>query len=112
MSEVIKTKRVWIAWTNSDTTEGRGQAYPYCISESRATAIRVGDRAGVMGSDCDVRLFDSPLIDGKWLVPGFFTNPTMDDQSQDLKYHKFQEAVLKAKASGLDDETIKTLTKT
>lgn len=35
----------------------------------------------------------------------------MDDISHDLKHQKFEEAILKAKEAGLDEQTIKILTK-
>ena len=39
------SKKVWIAWGNTDLTEGKGAAYPKHICELEATAIRLGKKA-------------------------------------------------------------------
>lgn len=110
MSEPMKTKRVWIAWGNTDITEGRGQMFPFVISESRACCIRNGKRAYVMGSDCPVEPFECPYVDGRWLAPARFERPSKEDEQADKRQQELEAAIEKARAAGLDEATIKTLT--
>jgi hypothetical protein len=103
------TKTFWIAWTNTDTTEGRGWAYPLVISESRATAIRLGKKRGVMGGDCSVTPFESVKLDGRWLFPALLSEPNTVDLLEDWKYAQREDAIKKVRAAGIDEETIKSL---
>jgi hypothetical protein len=133
MSKKIKTKTFWIAWSNTDLTEGRGYAYPLAISESRvlfvspygvqslqyayplaisesrACAIRMGRKGGVMGSDCHVEPFESPFVNGQYLFPAHIYFPEKEDDAGDKKYESRQKAIETAKAAGLDEATIKAL---
>lgn len=109
MSEKPKTKTVWIAWTNSDLTEGRGYSYPLAISESRACAIRLGRNCSVMGTDCYVEPFESHYIGGRWLAPVRFDTPEPIDIEDDKKHEARLKAIVAAKTAGLSDETIAAL---
>ncbi len=106
-----KTKKVWIVWTNTDLTEGRGQQYPFCVTECKATAIRHAHKSGVMGSDASVEPFDAPMINGNWLVPARFENPSKEDLIKDKQLSEYEAACAKALAAGLDKETILALSK-
>ena len=105
----MKTKKVWIAWTNSDLTEGRGYSFPLAISESRSCALRLGKKMGVMGTDCMVEGFEAIQVDGRWLAPFRFEPPEDIDILDDKKYEARQKAIAAAKAAGLDDKTIEDL---
>jgi hypothetical protein len=105
----LETKQVWIAWTNTDLTEGRGWEQPLCISESRATALRLGKKGYVMGSDCRVEPFNAVKIDGRWLAPVYIVPPTTQDAAADRAYKKREAAIDKALAAGIDTETLNDL---
>lgn len=49
--------------------EGRGFPYPYAVSENYETATRLGAKRSVQGCDCDVRMFETLIIDNKHYVP-------------------------------------------
>lgn len=106
---MTKTKRFWIAWTNSDLTEGRGYTYPLAISESRACAIRLGYKGSTMGCDCYVEAFDAPYVEGRYLFPSLIHTSSSLDDAADVKYEARQKAIAAAKAAGLDDKTIENL---
>ena len=78
-------KKVYAAMTNSDLTEGRGQQYALCICESRSTAIRMGKKQNVQGSDCHVLEVDAFYVPNVgWFTPGaYICSPTGDDMKED-----------------------------
>ncbi|HHO0758299.1 TPA: hypothetical protein ACRTNY_001360 [Aeromonas hydrophila] len=51
---ITDTKEVWVVYTNSDLTEGRGHQYPIHVCGSASTAARMATRKGVQGSDANV----------------------------------------------------------
>jgi hypothetical protein len=104
-----KTKRFWIAWTNTDLTEGRGYSYPLAISESRACAIRLGRKGSTMGCDCNVEHFDAPYIDGRYLFPALIQTSTREDDGADKKWEAKSKATEAAKQAGLTPEQIAAL---
>lgn len=103
------TKRFWIAWSNTDVTEGRGLQYPFAISESRACAIRLGHKGSVMGSDCTVEPFDAPYIDGRYLFPALVHQSAREDDERDKRWTEKQKAKEAAKLAGLTNEQIEAL---
>jgi hypothetical protein len=40
-----------VVWCNSDLTEGRGYEFPMFVCESQVTALRLGRKRGVQGTD-------------------------------------------------------------
>ena len=105
----IPSKTVWIAWSNTDTTEGRGWSVPLYISDCRATALRLGRKGAVMGSDCEVTPFQAIKIDGNWLAPFYPSEPSKEDLAEQAKYDAKQSAITKARLAGLDKKTIEDL---
>jgi hypothetical protein len=108
---ITDAKTVFVAWTNSDLTEGRGYRVPLIVAQTYSTALREGRRGSVMGSDCNVseeiavRLAGS----GTWFVPGIIHYPTQVDIEAEKRRNEALEAVRKAKAAGLTDKDIETL---
>ena len=106
-TKVEKTKPIWVAWTNTDLTEGRGWNIPLHIAESPETAARLGRKGSVMGSDCHVTQEIAVQIGGKWLAPaGRIHTETKEDTAARLKREAREAAIGKAKASGLSDDDI------
>ena len=62
-----------------------------------------------MGSDCEVSPFESPYIDGYWLVPARFVAPEKKDECSDSAYIESRIALAQLKALGATEEHIKAL---
>lgn len=107
--DTLTRKTVWVAWTNTDLTEGRGHSYPLAVCESPETARRLGKSQGVQGSNCPVREAEAFLIDGKWVGP-FKLHPEAEVDTILRKDREAKEAVLKkAKSLGLSEADIELL---
>lgn len=118
MPVVEKTKPVFIAWTNTDCTEGRGQQVPKAVSFSQSCAVRLGRRGSVQGTDCHVTEGIAVQLKGigGWLTTARIHEPTRDDEEGDTRIaaklrneQRKQEALERAKAAGLSEEDIKAL---
>ena len=107
--EIQDTKAVWVAWTNTDLTEGRGYRVPLHVAESRETAIRLGRKGSVMGCDCEVTEALAVKVNNRWLVPGRIASETAEDKKARLKREERDAAIARAKQSGISDEDIETL---
>lgn len=102
---------VYVAWTNSDLTEGRGIQYPLAVCSLEATATRIGKGNYVQGDDCPITRENSVRIEGKWLVPGRIIGPSPEDMESEKSERKRRAVLMRAKAAGLTDEDIETLRK-
>lgn len=110
MMEIQNSKTVWVAWTNTDLTEGRGNQYPLCVAESKEAAERVGKNGGVMGSNCHVSAAIAVMVNNTWLIPGVIQKETKLDAALRLKREIREMAIAKAKAAGLSEDEIAALT--
>ena len=106
---VSEVKDVWVVETNSDCTEGRGYQYPIHVCESPATADRMAEKKGVMGSKAYVRKAIAVRVNNCWLAPVEIVKATDKDREIDERKAKQQLAVEKAKSAGLSDDDIKLL---
>lgn len=104
-----KKNRAFVAWTNSDLTEGKGWAIPLAVCLKKATAKRLGKKGGVQGCDCYVGANDIFWYNGQWYGPIDLQYPTVEDDIEQEEYDKKTEAIQKAKKLGLTDEEIKSL---
>ena len=104
-----KTKPVWVAWTNTDLTEGKGYRRVLCVCEAEATAIRLGYKKSVMGSNCPVTKETAARVNGQWLVPGYINPPSRDDVMKQKKMDAKAAALKKAQALGLTEDEISYL---
>lgn len=104
----VETKDVWVAWTNTDLTEGRGHRIPLAVCELETTAIRLGRKGSVMGSDCLVTK-ETAVFSGGWLIPGVIQPATGADSAAQGALAARRSAEAKAKAAGLSDDEIKAL---
>lgn len=107
--KIEDSRKVWVAWTNTDLTEGRGAEYPKAVCEEKATAIRLGKGGSVQGSSCKTTEEIAVRINGKWLVPGRILRPTREDKMLQEKIDAKTKAIEKAQAAGLTEEDIKAL---
>lgn len=107
--KITDEKDVYIAWTNTDLTEGRGFQYPLAVCDKKATAIRLGKGKSVQGSDCEIRPAKGYRINNQWYYPGRPTGSTKEDDAREKELNKRDEARQKAIDAGLTDEDILAL---
>jgi hypothetical protein len=48
---MTEKRTVWVAYTNTDCTEGRGYDVPIAVCAAEATAVRLARKQYVQGSD-------------------------------------------------------------
>ena len=99
-------KGVWVVWTNTYLTEGRGQRYPLAVCELKATAIRLGKGKYVQGSDCPVSEVNALHWNDMWYVPGRIIRPTTEDEKKQKQNDLQKKAEAKALELGLTTEEI------
>lgn len=105
-------RTLWVAYTNTDLTEGRGREVPKHVCEAEATARRLAKGISVMGTDGDVRPVKLLVHEGKLFVPYELARavpPTPQDKQAQAKVDAKEAALAKAKAAGLTDADIKAL---
>ena len=99
----FQTKEIFIVWSNTDLTEGRGNEIPVAYCEKQATAKRLAKKKGVMGSDASVKPYKSIFHDGTWVAPFDMTPSTREDDEAQKKIDAYNKAAEKARAAGLSD---------
>lgn len=103
----MKTKTVWIVWTNTDTTEGRGTQYPLHICESRATAERLSVGVGVMGSDGGIEAFEAVQHEGgSFLAPFYLRCTSPIDKLRQAQIDAKEAAIRRARELGMSTQQI------
>jgi hypothetical protein len=113
--EVCNVEDGYVAWSNTDLTEGRGHQIPLAVCQKEATAIRMGRKKSVQGSDCRVskclifRLVDGGLVH---YGPIRFTPSTKGDDEVQAKIDSRNAAMARAKKLGMSDEEIDALVAT
>jgi hypothetical protein len=107
-----ETKTVYVAYTNTDCTEGRGFDVPIAVCEIEATAKRIACGRYVQGTDGPVRELKLVKIDGKWYVPSSAVNvipPAKEDVETQRRLDAQRAVYEKARTAGLTDEEIQAL---
>lgn len=102
-------KFVFVAYTNTDCTEGRGYDIPIAVCESETTAIRMAKGMYIQGSDGPVRKVAVIEVDGKVFYPASAVKlipPTKEDLAKDVGLEAKRVAIEKARAAGLTEEDI------
>jgi len=105
-------RTVWVAYTNTDCTEGRGHDVPIGVCSMEITARRLARKQYVQGSDGPVRSMELVKIDGRWYAPSSAINviePTREDEAAQRTLDKKRAIVEKAKAAGLTDADLSIL---
>ena len=109
---MTEKRTVWVAYTNTDCTEGRGQDVPIAVCTTEATARRLARKRYVQGSDGPVRTMELVKIDGQWYAPEavlHLIDPTREDMAAQSAIEAKRDAVAKAKAAGLTDADLLAL---
>jgi len=107
--EIQDSKPVWVAWTNTDCTEGRGYRVPLHVAESYEAALRLGRRGSVQGSDCDVSECVAVKVNNTWLIPGRIAPEDGTDKKARLVREAKELALENARKAGLSEDDIKIL---
>ena len=109
---MAEKKTVWVAYTNTDCTEGRGHDVPIAVCAAEATATRLARKKYVQGNDGPVRTMELLKIDGNWYAPSAAINlvePSKEDVAAQAAIDAKREAMDKAKAAGLTDADLLAL---
>lgn len=109
---MTEKRTVWVAYTNTDCTEGRGHDVPIAVCAIEATAMRLARKQYVQGSDGPVRAMELTKIEGRWYAPSAainVVNPTSEDVVAQEAIDAKRGAVAKAKAAGLTDADLLAL---
>ena len=104
----METKVLFVTYTNSDLTEGRGYHIPIAVSETLSTSERLGKGKYVQGSNCPVNEVECIKVDKKWYIPLDCVNVIKANET-DLANEKKRIAIEKAKALGLSESDLKAL---
>lgn len=106
------TRKVYVAYSNTDLTEGRGYRFPIAVCEVEATAIRLAKKCYVMGTDGPVEAVKLLFHNDAWYAPMNAVRvlpPTPEDKHFQEKLNARREAIAKAKAAGLSEADITAL---
>lgn len=109
MSEIQDTKVVWQTISNTDLTEGKGHSIILYTCELKTTALRLGYKKYVMGSNCPVYESTAYRINGLWYIKHPITQPSTQDIQQHTTNEKVNAVWEKAKFLGLSAEEIEIL---
>jgi hypothetical protein len=103
---ISEYKDVWVAWTNTNLTDGYGRSVPLVICEMKPTAERLGKGKSVQGSDCRVEKVTAVRVDGQWMSCVDIKVPSKDDKTENDKGILMQKAEARAIELGLTPEEI------
>ena len=110
MNELVETT-MYIVYTNSDLTEGRGWEHPLYYTESMSTAVRLGRKKYVQGTDCPVYEKKVYKLGNTYYAPVKLEPATVEDKKQDELRELKLAALEKAKAAGLTEEELRLLSR-
>ena len=116
----MNTKEVWVAYSNTDLTEGHGGDIPIAVCALEITALRLAKGKYVQGSTAPVeKMVLIEVEPGKWFLPvkGVHITPP---SSEDVKAHNDairaqairdakDEVLKKAAAAGLTEDDLAIL---
>lgn len=108
----MEKKEVFVTYTNTDCTEGRGADVPIAVCKLEATAIRLGRKRYVQGSDGPIRKAELIELDGKWYYPSqavYVVPPTKEDLASQKVMDDRRAVIDKARAAGLTDDDLRML---
>lgn len=116
-TNITEIKPVWLVISNVDLTEGRGYQYTKYTCEKESTAIRLGKKGYIQGSDCPIKKDIAVKIENRWYINGKIEYPTQEDlklEQEMLKerelLERVNEVINKAKQLGLTNEELHLLT--
>lgn len=109
---IKERKKVYVAWVNTDLTEGKGHQVPLAVCELEATAIRLGTHQDVQGTDATVMedwAFTMPDSPYRWYIPGRVIQASVEDKKvQELRDAK-RIVIAKLREAGITEEELKLI---
>lgn len=110
MTDTISVrKKIYVAMSNSDLNEGKGRQYPLFFCWLRATAVRLGKKKYVQGTDCPIKESWAYMIDGHWHVKHAIQDPTIADEKAETMLRDIDAATQKALDAGLTIKEVSLL---
>lgn len=104
---MLEKRKVWVAISNTDLTEGRGQPVIVAYATTEAHARRLGAGKGVFGSDCPVE------EQTFWVAPDNqvfqYVGELKTPKPEETRRYKKAAALQKARELGLSDEEIRLI---
>ena len=115
--DAVQEKQIYVVWTNTDLTEGRGHEYIQHHCEKESTARRLARKNYVMGTDGRVTKEKMFYVNGRWYAPGpFVCGPSKEDDIEERRLEAERKAaerkaaaLAKAKELGLTDADLAAL---
>ena len=114
--EVDGVKDVYVAFSNTDRTEGRGRQYPLLVTDTLETAERLTCGRYVMGSNCPISQYQAFKIGNWWYAPVDIHFESLEDRERRLHREKkelakkqLQIVLSRAVELGLTKEEIEVL---
>lgn len=115
--QVDDEKTVYVVFSNTDLTEGRGREFGLRYCEKEATAQRLAKGAYVQGTNSRVQSVPMYLIKGAWYAPHVLVEgPTHADLALERELELARQkqaakdaALQAARAAGLTEEQIAAL---
>ena len=107
--EISEVMDVFVVWTNTDCTEGRGYQYPIHVCQKRSTALRLSKRKGVQGTDAEVTTGLAVKVNGSWLANVRIERPTAEDDKLQAIIDAKDAVIAKMVAAGISDDEMKIL---
>lgn len=98
LAKIESTKDVWVAWTNSNLTDGYGREKPLAICEYKSTANRLGKKGYVQGTDCPVKREKAAYLFGRWMSCVDIIKPS----DEDLKVQQSDDAMAAAEQKAME----------
>lgn len=111
MSEITEEKTVWLTMTSDDLTEGRGYQRILHVCETEETALRLGKKKYVQGSNCPVEKAVAVKVGRTWLVPGRIEPESDDDKKLRLVNESRTAVIEKMRQAGFTEEEISQINK-
>ncbi len=109
-------RAAWVVYTNTDLTEGRGWQFPLHVCDKEATANRLAKKAGVQGSDAEVKPVNLIKAGGAWYGPVHIRQATKEDYAAQKAIDERRaareardKAIARAKELGLSDDDVRLL---
>jgi len=107
--EMESERKAWVVYTNTDLNEGRGWQFPLHVCDKEATATRLARKAGVMGSDAEVKPVNLVKVGGAWYGPVHIKQSTKEDDCAQKLLDDRRAAIVRARELGLSDEDLRLL---
>lgn len=105
----MNTRKVYVVWTNTDLTEGRGSVVPQYICALKATALRLAKGINVQGSNGEITestvTYDSNQI--SYIGPVKIIQGNLEDEEKEKRLQERQ--AIARKIIGITKEELRII---